>query len=345
MKKILSFYGFMLTSTKTCTCYLMVLATLLFIGQSVTLTAQESWDLKKCLDYAKSNNVPLKQLGINEKSAFINKKESEAAKLPNANGSGSYNYSFGRNIDVATNDFVTEAIGNVQWGLSSNMTLYNGGIIKNTEVQRDMEYNLAKLETESQWNDIELATLSAYMNILLAEAQLEVLQKQADQTKQNYEQTKKLVRAGVAPSGQLLDIEAQMANDQLNQVNAQNNIATAYLTLGQTINYYEPIKVVKPQLKTPSTEDLQNVSPLTVYQAALNTQPSLKANDLRLTIAEQSLKIAEGAKMPVIGLGANIGSRYSTLGRRATGETTFNPPLSLVHSETGAVVITPLNVV
>lgn len=289
----------------------------IFFTNNLLVQAQESlpWSLQKCINFAKQNNIQLKQLALQKESSAVNLDQSKANMLPNVNGNANYGLNYGRSIDPTTNAFATQASQAAQLSLNSSIILFNGFQRKNTIEQRNMEYTLAQLDIDAANNNVELSVLQAYTQILLSEEQLLVLQEQAALTRSQYDQMQKMINAGVVAAGDILDIEAQIANDEFNIVNAENAVAAAYLALAQTLNYYENIRVLKPMVELPSVAEF-NLRPVDmVYENALIAMPQIKSAEMRQQVAEQRLKVARGAKYPVVSLAANLNSRYSSLSR------------------------------
>lgn len=286
---------------------------------SLSITAQnnseaESWTLQQCFDYAEKNNIQLKQMALQVDAAEGNLEESQAAKLPDLGGFFSHSVNLGRTVVSATNSLETTTTNNSNVGLSSNFTLYNGGNVKHTIEQRDLQIDLAKLQVEEANNNLQLQILSAYMQALLAEEQLKVLQNQADLTKEQRVRMNKLVEAGVRAPSDLLDLDAQIARDDINLVNAENNINAAYLTIAQILDYYKPIRIVQPDIEgvVLNQDQVAAMTPQQVYEEALRTQPQFKVRDLQTKIAEKSYDIAKGFAMPSVSLFARYSTDYSS---------------------------------
>lgn len=288
-----------------------------------------TWSLEKCLEYAIENNIQLQQTELQVQTAKINEAQSRENIYPNLTGSAGYGLNIGRTVDPTTNQFSTEALQSSQYSLSSNFLVYNGHRLKYTIDQRELENQLAQLEVKDYKNNLQLTLLTAYLQILLSEDQLVVLKQQAQLTVEQLEQNRKLVKAGIMAEGDLLEIEAQIANDKLSQVNAQNTIKSAYLNLAQILDYYETIKIVTPtKVPEPSKAELEALNVVQTYILALETQPNIQSADLRTVIAQKQLQIAEGAKYPTISLGANLNTRHSSFAR------TIEPiGLNLIPSE------------
>jgi outer membrane protein len=87
---------------------------------------------------------------------------------------------------------------------------------------KDMKYN------------ITLQVATAYLQILFDKELLEVASNQQEITRGQEQRTKILVEAGSLAKGNLLEIQAQLAQEELNRINAENNLKTSYLKLNPT---------------------------------------------------------------------------------------------------------------
>lgn len=317
--------------------------TVFLLLSSVCLQAQnaEVWSLEKCLTYAQQNNLQLKQLALQTQTAQINERQSRQDKLPNANGQLSTGLNLGRSIDPTTNSFSTQAIEAIQMSVNSSVILYNGGLLKNTIKQRGMELELAKLQSEESANNLELSIVGAYLQVLLSQAQVEVLDKQEQMTQDQRKRIEKLIEAGLLPAGDILDIDAQIAADKLNRVNGSNSIAAAFLNLRQMLAYYQPFDIEKPNYGEPNEADLQSRNPEISYQKALNVQPALKTTLLQTSVAEQRLKVIASNKLPVVSLNVNLSTSYSSLLQRLASEIPSGLIQAPLITESGESIFSP----
>ena len=85
---------------------------LIAITFSVITSAQEKWDLLKCVQYAYDNNISIKQEDIRAQIAQLTYKQSDLSKYPNLNLNSRLDLNTGRSIDFSTNQFTTESIFN-----------------------------------------------------------------------------------------------------------------------------------------------------------------------------------------------------------------------------------------
>lgn len=287
---------------------------------SFSTQAQELWDLKKCVDFALDNNLQVKQSRLNQNLSEANYLRSKVSTLPTLNAFASHNYNFGRTIDPFTNQFATQTVQSNAFSLSANWILFNGFQTINTIRQNNYSLLANKFDLEKVKNDIALAVISAYLNVLFLEEQLQIAEQQVLLSQKQVDRITLLFNTGSVAKGTMLDMQAQLANDELQKINVQNQLDLAYLTLMQLmeLNTPERIKIVKPQTVLPLENSL-NMPPSGIYQAALNNQPDVKAAELRVNSAYMGLRSARGAYVPRLTLSASYGTGFSGLRKEVIG--------------------------
>mgnify|MGYP000421581213 CR=1 FL=1 len=273
-------------------------------------TAQETWTLEKCIEYALEHNLTVKQTELNLRTAEQNELQSKGNRLPSLNASGGYIFNTGRSIDPFTNQFTTSTIQSGNFGISSSMTLFNG-LQNYHSVQRShLEAMAAKFDLDAVKNDISINVALGYLNILLASEALKNAEEQLSLSTDQVKRIQALVDAGSLPSGDLYDINAQLAVDEQNLVNAENQLDLANLNMGILLELDDPaaFKASKVDFKMPDGK-LLRMDPENIFQAAVNNQPSLQAASIRILSSEKSLSIAKGGLSPrlTVNLSANSG--------------------------------------
>jgi len=282
----------------------------LLIFSSMAVSAQEVWSLQKCIDYALENNIVIKQQSLNTayNQNLVNQAKSDM--LPNLNAGASNNYSFGRSLN---NNNVYENVNSTGLNgyLSSNITVFNGLILQNTVRQNQLNLQAAVQEMEKTKDDIILNIAASYLEILFADELSLISEAQTEVTKQQIERTKKLVDAGSLARGALLEIEAQLAREELQLVNDQNRIQLAYLNLYQLLDLpiEKSFKIEKPKLPDIKAHVTMSNS-FDVFKNAIHLRPEIKAAQLRVESARQQLKIARGYYFPTLNLGGSYNNNY-----------------------------------
>ena len=301
------------------------------ITLGLSASAQRLLSLSDCMQIAEENALTLKQARITIENAEIGLREAKMARLPRVNGSVGAGLQFGRTIDPTTNDFGTSEIGYNSVSLSGGMSLFNGGFINSSIRQGKYDLEAAKLNGQDIYNNLGLTLSTVFLQAMLAEDQLANARRQVRATEEQYEQSKKLADAGVIPVNDLLDIEAQLALNQQNVFVAEGNVEVSMLTLVQLLELdaSEEIRLVRPEVELPTTDPM-SFSMEELYQTALGSQPSIKANDFRLKSAEERITQARSSGLPQLSLFGGLSSNWSSLGVSVTGFSDTQVPVEIV---------------
>lgn len=316
---------------------------LLFWGFTVTLQAQDNsdWSLQKCIDYAFQNSLQVQQANLAKAQALLSKKQAQWAQAPTLNASFRHGINFGRSIDLTSYSFNTIPTQTSTLSVNANVILFQGLQIRNTIKQTKVDEAAAEKDLEQAKNDVALAVAQAYLSILLAEESKRVLEEQAKITKAQFDQTIKLIEAGVLAENSRYDLEAQMARDEENIVGAENSIELAYVNLKVAMNYDvgEGLSIeVPPNLLVPTVEQLPTLNE--VYTEAIASQPSITAAKLRQESAMLGVSIAKGALYPTLSLYGGINTNFSSAARNPVFGTTQDTFFGNVLSSQDPVLVT-----
>jgi outer membrane protein len=279
------------------------------------INAQDEWDLQQCVNYALENNISIKQSKINSLYYENLLSQSKSDLLPNLNASAGYGVSFGRALDQTTYEFTQDqTVQSINPQISSSVTLFNGLIQQNTIDQNEFDYLASLEDLEKLKNDVSLNIAGQYLQILLNEELLTVAKEQLEVTAAQVERTKVLVDAGSVARGNLLEIEAQQAADELTVINAENNLAISYLTLSQLLELdsVKGFKIVIPEITTIPEENLL-VPVNEIFADALEVMPQINAAEYNLMSSMEGLEIAKGTRYPRLNLTASYGTGYSDI--------------------------------
>jgi outer membrane protein len=283
---------------------------IIFMFSAQVLHAQNLWSLQECIDYALENNIQIKQQGLNTQYNENMVHQAKSDRLPNLNAGASNNYSFGRSLN---NDNVYENVNSTQLNgyLQSNITVFNGFTLQNTIKQSELDLRAAIQDMQKAKDDLILNIAASYLEILFAEELSLIAEAQMEVTKQQIERTGKLVDAGSLARGALLEIEAQLAREELQLVNDQNRVQLAYLNLYQLLELpvEKSFKIEQPKLPEIKANVTMSNS-FDVFQNAMHVRPEIKAAQLRVESARRQLDIAKGYNYPTLSLGANYNNQY-----------------------------------
>jgi outer membrane protein len=276
------------------------------------VSAQQKWSLSECIEYAHANNLQIKQAMLNAEVASNNYLQSKMNILPDLNVSASRNYNFGHQIDSYTNNFISTNTVSDSYGLSSNLNLFAG--LQNYNAIKANEFKTLSLMQDVEREKVEIGfeIAAAYLKILFNQELLEVAKNQREITSLQVDRTDKLVQAGNTARGDLLEIFAQLAAEDLNVTNAKNELNLSYLNLTQLldIDSVDNFDIVTPDTVNPDfTSEVVTVH--SVYTDGLLFLPHIKSAEFGLQATKRNLAIQKGLLSPIISFNGSWQTGYS----------------------------------
>ncbi len=289
-----------------------------------TPMANQTMTLEQCIDYALKNNIQIKQSELNTELSKVTLTQSKAELLPSLNANASHTYNIGRTVDRFTNQFADAQVLSQNFGLSTDVNLFSGFQNINSIQQNKFAYLAGKYDVEKMKNDVSLNIATAYLQILYSMELVDNAKNQMGITSAQADRTKILVEAGSIARGMLLDIQSQLALEELTVTNAQNQLDIAYLNLAQLLNMpsAEGLTIVKPELNV-GTDALLTATPTQIYNAAVSNLPEIKSAEFKVKSAEKSVDVAWGGVSPRLSFSASYGTGYSGASQRFLTPPTF----------------------
>jgi len=286
-----------------------------FVLLSVNSFSQnKKWTLRECVDYAIEHNISVKQSELDLKQSELSKKDAFGNYLPSLNGSANHSWNVGLNQNITTGIYQNITTQYSSVGLNGNFDIYGG-------LRNLYQFNRAKLEVlASQYklddmkDNISLYVANSFLQILFNKEQLNVLQSQQNVSNQEYERTKDMVDAGALPKGDLLEIQATLATQQQQIVNAENSLLISKIQLAQIllIKDYSTFDIVDTMYEVPQSFILSE-SPEAIINKAKETRYDIKIAENAQKMAEYNLKLARAAYQPTLRafVGYNTRASYS----------------------------------
>jgi len=288
----------------------MILGTL--FATLLTTAQQRSWTLQQCVDTALANNRTVKQQTLTKKNKEIIYEQARQNLLPNLNASASQNWNFGRSLTV-DNTYQSTNSSQTSFGISTGLTLFDGMKMKyNIDASRaDMMASEADLEKIKQ--DITMNVALGFMQILMNKELLQIATEQVGLTRTKIEQRKALVAAGKMAEGEMLDLVAQEAKEDMSRLQAENTLKLSLLDLAQflELDHFEELDLVAPD--NLSEADLHLLSADAVLESALTHRPEIIGAEYRLKSSEYNVLVAKGNYYPTLSFGANYGTGFYKL--------------------------------
>jgi outer membrane protein len=296
---------------------------------TLTVTAQQKWTLRDCIDYAMQNNITLKQSQLNKQTTTETRKQSQAALFPSL--SGSTNQSLGYkpwlNTSISTvnngtvNTSVHKTYYNGTYGLNASWTVWNGNQNHNQVKANKLSEQQAELTVEQTANTIQEKIAQLYVQILYQTEAIDVCRQSLETSQRNEERGREMVEVGKMSKADLAQLSAQRATAEYDLVQAESTLANYKLQLKQQLEITGDQSFDIDVTAANDQQALTTIPAMTdVYEQALLLRPEIKYTELALKASEVQLKIAKAGHLPTISLTGGVGTSTSSNNSKEWGQ-------------------------
>lgn len=269
---------------------------ILFIFIINLFPAQESWNLRKCLDYASTNHPLIKQATVNIQKNDRQIAASKGMLLPSVNAGVNHSYSFGSSINQSNNQ--REAL-NTQYDqvfAQANAELFNWKNYLNISLSKlnktTSTYKLKQAQNEVKLNVIQ--TFFAYQN---SKSWLDVLETQISGIEEQIKRTEKEVEIGNRSKSDVYDIKANLGTLQEQWVSAKNQRDLAKINLLNALNLQDDsIDFVMAEEGLLS----ENFSDSEFTQKLIENNPAYKTILAEIQAQEKNISIERSGYLPTL---------------------------------------------
>src|SRR5580693_4317514 len=293
-------------TTKILTLFLSALLSVL------NLTAQDKWDLRRCVDYALANNISIKQADIDSRTAKLTFDQAKWTQFGSASAATGLGLNFGRSINQTTNIYTnTEGLSQV-YTLQVGITLFNWFALRRATESNNFSYQAQVVNIDKIKNDVTLNVAAGYLSALLAKEQVTLAKTKLELTSHQLENTRRLVDAGSVPELNAAELEVQFATDTASVITAQETYDIDNLQLKAILNLdaASPFDLDTPPIETIPVEPIASLQPDVVYAIAVGTFPQQKMNDLRITSAQKYVDYSRGRLYPTLSAYGALGDNF-----------------------------------
>ena len=293
-----------------------------------TASAQQTWTLQDCLDYALEHNIQVQKNRISEERGNVSLWQDKGALFPslNFNTGHSVGYRpFTEVINVVQGDQVTSTRSNVtyqgSYGLNANVTLWNGGINYKNIKEQELQNRITALATEQSELSIQEQIAQLYVQIMYTKEAKKVNEQLMATAKSQYDRGVEMMRQGQMARADVVQLEAQLSSARYSVVNSETQLAN-YKRQLKALLELDLNTVFDVSGNTPTDEQVLALVPSAqeAYAKALEVRPEIKSAELSIEAADMQLDIAKRGFLPTIGASASLGSNHSSGSKNAWGE-------------------------
>lgn len=276
---------------------------------TVALKAQEEsqkWTLRSCLDYAIENNIQLKKSRVNELSGLEDTERAKAQLFPSLSASVTQGYVNYPSSDVDKNNSYS---GN--YSINANWTVFDGGQRNKAIKQQKLQNEMDKLSTEQGEDDIQIAIVQTYMQVLYAMESVRINENTVETSKAQRDRAEELYKAGSISLVDFSQLESQYSTDKHQLVVAQTSLDNYKLQLKQLLELDITQDI---ELFLSDIEETWVLAPLpdkqVIYTTSLAVMPQIKSSELSLENAELEKQKAKASYWPTISMNAGVGTGH-----------------------------------
>jgi outer membrane protein len=202
---------------------------------------------------------------------------------------------------------------NGSYGINANWTVWNGNRNTNTIKQNKLTEKIAELGVEQQANTIQEQIAQLYVQILYETEAVNVCREIIKSSMMQRDRAKTMVEVGSLARVDLVQLEAQVSQDEYSLVSAQSQLANYKLQLKQLLEIHDDETF---DIAIPEVSDAQVLAMIpneqAVYNAALESRPEIQSGKLNIESSEIAIHSARAGYKPTVSLTAGIGSSNSS---------------------------------
>ena len=286
------------------------------LGLASVAYGQDVMTLKECMQYAVENSAQMKLQQMDVDDARVARRDAILRVFTPEVSAGTYAYSnFGRSLDPETNTYVSTTSFNNGYQVGAGITLFDGfSAVNNMKVSKTA-LKMGIGQEELTRDEICLATMEAYYNVVYFEQLAQILESQVQTALDALNLAKKQEELGQKGYTDVIEMEAELADREYQLINARNQHADALLTLKDLMFWpmYEELHI------DTSMADAEVIVTLTpedetenIIDYAVHNLPSIAIAKGRMDNAMLELKTAKWKFTPSLSLNAGWSTSYYT---------------------------------
>ncbi len=291
---------------------------------SAGLSAQDAgngvWTLDACIDYALEHNIQLQQSKLVKAQNDAQLKQSKAALFPSLSFSTNQNVSWRPwsqsyvNLSSGTMTTTSSEVNyNGSYGLNANWTVWNGGRNRKNIKKSRLTSEMSEYDIEQTANSIQEQITQYYVQILYQTEAVAVNEEILAASKMQRDRAKAMVEVGSLAPVDLVQLEAQVAQDEYNVVNSRTQLANYKLDLKEIL---ELVGTDNFDIVIPDIDDAAVLGVLperqTVYERAYAIRPEIQSGKLDIESSDIDVSIAKRGYLPTVSMSAGIGTSNSS---------------------------------
>lgn len=284
------------TKCLTLTTVLLILGVLPSSGQN--------WTLEQCISHAMEHNHDIKSAQASLKESENALKELSWSLIPQIGGQIGHNFDWER-----LSPYKLKGTQNTNASIGGSVTLFEG--LKGYFSIKEAGYLLKQAagSLEGMRDAVKVSVIRSCLQMVLAKELHSIAEYNCESIIRQMEKCRKMVLAGLRPLSSLMELEAQVAQEQYTITASAAEIENSRIALMQLLNlpYDSRFDVEVPAMDTLPTEEILEIS---AYKIA-DAHPSTRAAKAALEADRAAIGVAASALSPIITLSTGYGTYYN----------------------------------
>lgn len=277
-----------------------------------------SWSYAECVEYAKANNIELKQSQLTRESSEYDLEAAKGKWLPTFNFSTSHSLSnypwpsggnFTYNENNGTLNSVSKNTYNGSYGINGGWTIFDGNQRRNNIKRSELQNDINDMSVAQVSNNLETQILDYYLQILYARDAIEIARQTLEVSEAQMLRGAELMAAGRMSKVDYVQLESQYHTDKYNVVSAESTYETNKTQLKQLLELGIDYELQVDSIEFSDEAILQPLPDKTeVYRTAVAWLPEVQQSAMQLDMSDIDIKIAKSGYMPTISLNGSLGT-------------------------------------
>ncbi len=283
--------------------------------------AQKTWTLEDCIAYAMTHNIDLQKVGLNNERNEENYKQTIRNLLPSIYTDIGFRPSFGKSIDPNTNDIIFDPHFSNTYSAGTSIGIFQG-FRRINQIKFSKTILEAGLFDEKAFRtSLSFNIMDAFFNLLFYKGLMSISIELIEQSQWNKRFVEGMIRNGLKAESDILEVEADLASEQLKLLRAQNEYEQGLLRLKQLINLdRSEAFIINDRIPEISDRGQLNHSIDSIYRTALTSYPNIQSSKARVVASQISLANTKSYLYPTLGFGAGIYTGYYQTNKNMQGD-------------------------
>lgn len=295
-----------------------IFLTVMTLGILTGVEAQDAitMNMKDCMRYAVEHSAKMRIQQADNRDAQIDRRNAIlAAFTPSISGSTYAYANFGRSIDPETNTYSTVTSFHNGYSISAGIMLFNGfQAVNNIKITRTAQ-QMGLTQTQQLEDQLCLATIEAYCNVLYYTELEEVLTEQVSTAEASLRLVEKQEQMGQKSHIDVVQLQADLSKCRYRLTTCHNSLNNALVTLKDVMFWpvNEPMKIddsMDAFTISSETDNQWNTTVITAYAKQFNNKVMIA--DATMRNARLALKTARWQMAPSLSLYGGWSSSYFT---------------------------------